>query len=75
MAKDFRGVMDELTAKIGAEDMAAELGVSLQRVKQARLGEDSAGRRPPPDGWERAARKLAQRQAAYFQRLADRLSA
>jgi hypothetical protein len=73
MAKDFRAVMAELGAKIGADEMAAELGVSLQTIKQARMEADSAGRRPAPEGWEKAARKLAQRQAAYFQRLAEKL--
>lgn len=73
MAKDFRAVMDELGAKIGAEEMAAELGVSLQRVKQARLEEGNPGRRPAPEGWEKAASKLAKRQAARFQRLAESL--
>jgi hypothetical protein len=73
MAKDFRAVMAELGTKVGAEDMAGELGVGLQRVKQARLGEGSPGWRPAPEGWERAARRLAQRQAAYFQKLADKL--
>ena len=74
MAKDFPAIMAELGAKIGAEEMAAELGVSLQTVKQARLGTDSLGKRPAPAGWEKAARKLAQRQADYFRKLADKLA-
>jgi hypothetical protein len=66
--------MDELGARIGAEDMATELGCSLQAVKQARLGGEARGRRPAPEGWEKAARKLAKRQAAHFQRIVDQLS-
>ena len=74
MAKDFRAVMEDLGARIGAEEMAAELGCSLQTVKQARMEAGKPGRRPAPEGWEKAASKLAKRQAAYFQRLADKLS-
>ena len=70
---EFRAAMEALTAKIGSEEVAAELGCSLQTVKQARMGADSPGSRPPPHGWETAAKTLALRQAAYFQRLAEKL--
>ena len=73
MAKDFRATMEALGAKIGSEEMAAELGCSLQTVKQARLGEGSSGKRSAPPGWESAAQKLADRQAAYFKKLAATL--
>ena len=66
--------MEDLGARIGAEEMAAELGCSLQTVKQARMEANKAGRRPAPEGWERAAKRLALRQAAHFQRLADKLA-
>jgi hypothetical protein len=74
MAKDFKATMEALGAKIGAEEMAAELGCALQTVKQARLGEKSPGRRPAPPGWEKAAKSLAERQAAYFRKLAASLT-
>lgn len=75
MAKDFRSVMEALGAKIGAEQMAAELSCSVQAIKQARLGEGSPGRRPAPEGWEKAAKRLAERQEAHFKRLAEKLAA
>ncbi len=74
MAKDFRAIMEELGVRIGADEMAAELGVGLQRVKQARMEANKPGRRPAPEGWEKAARKLALRQAAHFQKVADKLT-
>jgi hypothetical protein len=74
MAKDFRETTDELFVKLGAEELAAEICCSLGAVKQARLDPDSRSYRAPPPGWETAARKLAERQAAYFTKLAKRLA-
>jgi hypothetical protein len=75
MTKDFRAITEALFARVGVEDFAAEAGCSPQTVKQARLEAGKLGRRSPPPGWEAAARKLAERQAAHFRKLADRLSA
>ena len=74
MAKDFRAITEALFERVKAEDLAAEIGCSTQTVKQARIRGDSAGRRSPPPDWETAARRLAERQAAHFRRLADRLA-
>jgi hypothetical protein len=74
MALDFRATMFALGSRVRAEDVAAELGVSLQRIKQARLEEGNRGRRPPPDGWKKAAKKLAERQAENLQKLAAMLA-
>jgi hypothetical protein len=74
MAKDFRATMEALGTKIGSGQMAAELGCSRQAVKQARLAEGNPGRRPAPPGWEQAAKKLAEQQAAHFEKLAASLA-
>jgi len=74
MAIGFKAATDELFAKLGQEDLAAEIGCSVQSVKQARTGEGSVSYRSPPQGWEKAARKLAEAQAAHFTRLAKRLT-
>jgi hypothetical protein len=74
MAKDFRAVTEALFARVGVEDLAAEIGCSGQTVKQARMAGESSGRRSPPPGWEGAARKLAERQAAHFKKLAASLA-
>lgn len=73
MPMDFKAATDALFAKLGPEALADELGCSPQSVRQARMGQGIAGHRSPPPGWERAARKLAERQAAYFRKLADKL--
>lgn len=72
---EFRKATDELLSSLTAEDLAKEIGCSKQSVKQARMKSDSASYRSPPDGWEKAAAKLADRQAAKLSRLADQLRA
>lgn len=74
MALDFKTATDALFTKTGAEELAAELHCSPQSIKQARMAEDSGGRRSPPPGWEAAAARLAKRRADHFKRLAERLS-
>ena len=74
MALDFKAATDALFTKTGAEELAAELHCSPQSIKQARMAEDSGGRRSPPPGWEAAAARLAKRRADHFKKLAERLS-
>ena len=75
MAMDFKAATDALFARTGVEDLAEEIGCSPQTLKQARMAEETAGRRSPPPGWEAAAARLAKRKAEHFRRLAERLSA
>jgi hypothetical protein len=74
MEKDFREVTEILFAKIGSKDLAAEIGCSIQTVNQARLASDSSGWRPPPPGWERAAKKLALQRATRLMELVASLN-
>lgn len=74
MAERFRIVTDELFAKLGAGDLAGEMGVSTQAVKQARMGKGANGYRPAPGGWEKAVVKLIDRRIAQLARLKVRLS-
>lgn len=73
MAKNFQTATDELFAKLGAEELAREIGCSLGAVKQARMDPASQSHRSPPDDWEEAVRTLAERQAAHFTKLAKSL--
>lgn len=72
---NFRKATDELLASVTLEDLASAMGVHVQAVRQARAQECSAGFRRPPAGWEKAAAKLARRQAERLERLAGRLDA
>jgi len=75
MALNFRKVTDELIEKVSLADIAQAIGCSTATVDQARLSETAKARRSPPPGWEKAARKLAEAQAAHFTKLASRLRA
>lgn len=70
---NFLKLTDELFARITTSDLAEAAGVSDNTIRQARMTEGTQGRRPPPAGWETAALKLAERQAAHFTRLATKL--
>jgi hypothetical protein len=73
MAKSFQTITDELFAKVGAAELAEEIGCSLGAIKQARMDQSSPSYRQPPPGWEKAARALALAQAEHFTRLAAQL--
>jgi hypothetical protein len=66
---DFRSATDALCATITHEDVARELGISVQSVRQARLNGDSRGRRSAPGNWETALATLAERRVAEYQKL------
>jgi hypothetical protein len=73
MPYDFKGATDALFVKLMPEDLARELDCSPQSVRQARMAEGGTGHRAPPPDWGKAAKRLALRQAAYFQKVADRM--
>jgi hypothetical protein len=66
---EFKEATDRLVSRVLHEDLAAELGVSIQTIRQARLSPDSASYRKPPRGWERAVMKLATRHVIELGRL------
>lgn len=67
---DFRKATDKLLASVTLADLAAEMGVSIQAVRQARVADGSSSYRAPPPDWERAARALARKAATRYGRLA-----
>lgn len=70
---DFKKATDGLFARIDHADLADKLGVSVALVRQARLDEAAKAYRSAPKGWEKAVLKLAEEEAAHFQRLAESL--
>ncbi len=72
---DFKKITDDLFARVGHADLAAEIGVSVPTVRQARLSLNAQAHRAPPEGWEKGALKLAEKQARHFERLAARIRA
>jgi hypothetical protein len=74
MAKNFRLVTNELFEKTGAEELAAQIGCSVQSVKQARMDVASPSHRVPPPGWEAAVIKLIDVRIAQLARLKIKLT-
>ncbi len=70
---NFREATDSLCEKVDHEDVAEALGVSVQTIRQARLGEDSSARRAPPEQWEHAVIRLAERRVWHYRKLIERL--
>lgn len=70
---DFKSATDRLKGCVTHEEVADVLGVDVQRIRQARLSEDSAGYRPPPEGWTEAVATLAAERGGDLQDLAREL--
>jgi DNA-binding GntR family transcriptional regulator len=68
---DFRGATDKLGAAITHDDIARQLGISVQSIRQARMNGDSLGQRKPPDNWKVAPVALAESRITYFKRLIE----
>jgi hypothetical protein len=73
MAMDFKKATDELLAPISHQELADALGVSIPSVRQARLDGAAKAHRKPPEGWERVIKRMAEKKAQHFQRLAEKL--
>jgi hypothetical protein len=69
----FKKITDDLFTAITHSDLAEALGVSVATIRQARLDDESKAHRSPPQGWEKAALRLAEDREKHFQRLAQRL--
>lgn len=70
---DFREATDRLCEKVSHEDLANELGVSLQGIRQARLSGTAQARRHPPKHWPRAVIRLAEKQIMNNRRLIEQV--
>ncbi len=67
---DFKKATDELMAGVTRGQIAKGLGCSLSSVRQAKLSEDNAAHRSPPQGWEAKVAAMAEKEANRLQRLA-----
>ena len=66
---DFREATNVIFARIGHDELAAALSVSVAAIRQARLRPDAAAHRSAPQGWEKAAAGLASARIEELQRL------
>lgn len=72
---EFREATDELFSPISHSDLAAELGVSVPLIRQARLRSDAAAHRQPPRGWRTGVAALAKRRIKILKLLIERIEA
>ncbi len=70
---EFRAATDALAGKVTHQELAAELGVSVQAIRQARLEPDASSYRRPPAGWEVAVARLAEKRGGELLELAREL--
>lgn len=83
---DFKAVTDELGRGIEHRDLAREIARVrkeedddaerriTQQIRQARLPAENKSKRPPPEGWETAAARVARKRARRLLDLAEQLS-
>ena len=72
MKPDYRTATDELVVRgVSLDELATELGVSKQSVKQARMDPASPSYRSPPPGWEKAVARLIRRHCGPLVDMAD----
>jgi transcriptional regulator with XRE-family HTH domain len=70
---NFQKSTDRLLERITLEDLADELGVSVQAIRQARTSNQSSAHRAPPSGWASAIRVLANNRMKGLHILIDSL--
>jgi hypothetical protein len=70
---DFIAATDALTGRVTHDELAGELGVSVQTIRQARMDPSAPGHRSPPAGWEAAVARLARRRGGELLELAEAL--
>jgi hypothetical protein len=70
---DFRKATDSLCERIGHEDIARVLGVSVQTVRQARLSASTQAHRAAPTEWKDALIRLAEERVWYYRKLIEQL--
>lgn len=70
---DFRTATDRAAPCVGHQELADELGVSVQSIRAARLDPGSPNFRNAPGGWQRALAKLLRRHSRDHTALAEEL--
>jgi hypothetical protein len=70
---DFYRATSLLTQGVTLGELAQQLGVTAVDVSRARTDRSSRYHRAPPEGWEAAVARLARREAAHLQKLAQRV--
>jgi hypothetical protein len=70
---NFKEATDGLFEPVSHEDLAALLGVSVASIRQARLAANARAHRNPPDKWEDAVIRLAEKRVFHYRQLIDQI--
>jgi hypothetical protein len=70
---NFKEATDGLFDRVSHEELADSLGVSVASIRQARLSPQARAFREPPPGWREAVIGLAEKRAAHYRKLVERL--
>jgi len=68
---EFREAIDGLCERIGHDDVAKALGVSVQTVRQARMRAETHAHRSPPGDWQDAVIRLAEERVWHYRKLIE----
>ena len=71
---DFKTATDRVAGCISHAEIAEAAGVSVQKIRQARLDPSAPGHRPPPAGWQGVLARLARQWSKDLAIFADTLA-
>ena len=66
---DFKKATDFLFERVSHENLAAQIGVSVPAIRQARLEVTAKAHRPAPQGWRKAVVELAENRIRQYHEL------
>lgn len=66
---DFKKATDALFDRVSHEELAAQIGVSIPAIRQARLEVSAKAHRSAPRGWQRAVVELAKNRIRRYHEL------
>lgn len=67
----FKEATDGLFARVDHEDLAERLGVSVAKIRQARLRPEAVAHRPAPNNWPDAVIRMAEKQIIHYRTLIE----
>jgi hypothetical protein len=70
---NFKDATDQLFNGVSQQELADLLGISVASIRQARLIATAKAHRNPPDKWEDAVIRLAEKRVFHYRRLIEQV--
>jgi hypothetical protein len=70
---NFKDATDQLFNGVSQQELADLLGISVASIRQARLAATAKAHRNPPDKWEDAVIRLAEKRVFHYRRLIEQV--